>query len=445
LTDKLPKIIATPPGPKVRDLLARDNKFLSQSLVRYYPLAIESGKGSIIKDLDGNEYIDFNSGIACMNVGHCHPKVVDAIKRQSERLIHYSYTDFYYNEIVDLAEQLCKITPGQFEKKVFFCNSGTEAAEAAIKLSKWYTRKQLFLACIGAFHGRTFGSLALTASKLVQRRHFLPSLGVEHVPYPYCYRCAFKLTYPECNLWCVDYIDENVLQKYLPPEDVASFFIEPIQGEDGYIVPPDNYFKRLRKLLDKYNILLVDDEIQSGMGRTGRWFAIEHFQTIPEMMLVAKSVAGGLPLGALVTKSELMDWERGSHATTFGGNPVACVAGLEVIKAIREEHMLENSTRQGNHILKRFREMQQKYDMIGDVRGKGLMIGVEIVNDRKTKSHGIEMANEIMMKSWRRGVAIVLCGQSTLRIAPPLVITRDQVDSALDIIEGAIKEVSQTA
>jgi 4-aminobutyrate aminotransferase len=440
----MPKIVATPPGLKVRELLARDNKFLSQSLMRYYPLAVESGKGSIIRDLDGNEYIDFNSGIACMNVGHCHPKVVDAIKRQSEKLIHYSYADFYYSEIVDLAEELCKITPGQFEKKTFFCNSGTEATEAAVKLSKWHTRKHLFLSCIGAFHGRTFGSLALTASKLAQRRHFLPSLGVEHVPYPYCYRCAFKLTYPECNLWCVDYIDENLLQKYVSPEDVASFFIEPIQGENGYIVPPDNYFKRLRKLLDKYDILLVDDEIQSGMGRTGRWFAIEHFQTIPDMMLVAKSIAGGLPLGALVAKSELMDWEGGSHATTFGGNPIACVAGLEVIKAIRDEHMLENSARQGNHIVKRFREMQQKYDMIGDVRGKGLMIGVEIVNDRRTKSPDIEKANEIMMKSWRRGVAIVLCGRSTLRIAPPLVITREQVDTAIDIVEGAIKEVSRT-
>ncbi len=444
LKGRFPRIVVTPPGPKARELLARDDKVISQSLVRYYPLAVESGKGSIVKDVDGNEYIDFNSGIACMNVGHSHPKIVEAIKRQSDKFLHYSYTDFYYNEIVDLAEQICKITPGEFEKKVFFCNSGAEAAEAAIKLSKWHTRKHLFLACIGAFHGRTFGSVALTASKLQHRRHFLPSLGVEHVPYPYCYRCAFKLTYPECNLWCVDYIDEHVLQKYLPPEDTASFFIEPIQGEDGYIVPPDDYFKRLRKLLDKYDILLVDDEIQSGVGRTGRWFAIEHFNTIPDMMLIAKSIAGGLPLGALVTKSELMDWERGSHATTFGGNPVACAAGLEVIKAIREDHMLENATRQGNYLLKRFREMQQKYDIIGDVRGKGLMIGVEIVNDRKTKEYGKENAHEIMMKSWRRGVAVILCGGSTLRIAPPLVITRDLVDSALEIMEGAIKEVTKS-
>jgi 4-aminobutyrate aminotransferase len=444
LTDKSPRIIVTPPGSKTRELLVRDDKVLSHSMKRYYPLAIESGKGCIIRDLDGNEYIDFNSGIACLNVGHCHPKVVEAIKRQSEKFLHYSYADFYYNEIVELAEQLCKIAPGQFEKKVFFCNSGTEATEAAIKLSKWYTRKHLFLACIGAFHGRTLGALSLTASKPVHRRHFLPSLGVEHVPYPYCYRCAFRLTYPECNLWCVDYIDEYVLQKYLPPEDVASFFIEPIQGEDGYVVPPDDYFRRLKKLLDKHDLLLVDDEVQTGMGRTGRWFAIEHFQTVPDMMLIAKSIAGGLPLGALVAKSEIMDWESGSHATTFGGNPVACAAGLEVIRAMRDEHMLENAARQGNHIMKRFREMQQTCDVIGDVRGKGLMIGVEIVDDRKTKVFGREKATEIMLKSWKRGVAVVLCGQSTLRLAPPLIITRDQVDVAVDIIEGAIKEVSKT-
>ena len=439
---KPPRIVVTPPGPKARELLLRDSLFLSQSTVRYYPLAIESGKGAIIKDLDGNEYIDFNSGIGCVNVGHCHPKVVEAIRRQSEKFIHYSYTDFYCSEIVELAEQLCKITPGEFDKKVFFCNSGTESAEAAIKLSKWHTRKHLFLACIGAFHGHTLGSMALTASKPVHRRHFLASVGVEHVPYPYCYRCAYKLTYPECHLWCVDYIEEQVLKKYLPPEDTASFFIEPIQGEEGYIVPPDDYFGRLRKLLDKYEILLVADEVQSGIGRTGRWFAIEHFNTIPDMTMIAKSVAGGLPLGALVARSELMDWEPGSHATTFGGNAVACVAGLEVIKAIREEHMMENATRQGNYMLKRFREMQQKYDLVGDVRGKGLMLGVEIVKDRKTKAFGREEAYEIMMKSWRRGIAIVLCGQSTLRIAPPLVITRDQVDFALEIIEGAIREVS---
>jgi 4-aminobutyrate aminotransferase len=444
LTERFPRIIVTPPGPKARELVARDNKALSQSLDRYYPLVVESGNGCILRDLDGNEYIDFNSGIACLNVGHCHPRVVEAIKSQCERFLHYSYTNFYYSEVPELAEQLFKITPGKFEKKVFFCNSGTEAAEAAIKLSKWHTRKHFFLACTGALHGRTFGSMGLTASKPPDRRYFLPSPGVVHVPYPYCYRCAFKLSYPECKLWCVDYIDEHILQKYLPPEDTASFFIESIQGEDGYIVPPDDYLKRLKRLIDKYGLLLVDDEVQCGMGRTGRWFAIEHFDIIPDMVLIAGSIAGGLPLAALVTKSELMDWDRGSHATTFGGNPVACAAALQVMKAIREEHMLENATRQGNHILKRFREMQQKYDIIGDVRGRGLMIGVEIVNDRKTKAYGKEKANEIMMKSWRRGVAAVLCGLSTLRIAPPLVITRELVDSALDIVEGAIKEVSRT-
>jgi len=445
LVEKYPKIVVTPPGPKTRALLERDEKFLSQSMVRFYPLVIESGRDCIVRDIDGNEYIDFNSGLVCLNVGHSHPRVVEAIKKQAEKFTHYSWTDFYYQNIVDLGEQMCKITPGTFEKKVFFGNSGAEAIEAGIKLAKWHTRKQLFLAYINAFHGRTIGSVSLTASKPVQRRHFFPVMpGVTHVPYPNCYSCPFKLTYPGCNYWCVDFIDEYVLQRYVPPEDTAAIFFEPVQGEGGYVLPPPEYFKRLKKLADKYGILLIDDEIQSGLARTGKWFAIEHWGVEPDVVCIAKSIAAGIPLSATVAKAELMDWEGGSHANTFGGNPVACAAALEVINVIRDEHLLENATRQGAYVMKRFKEMQEKYSIIGDVRGKGLMIGVEMVKDPKTKVPAKEEANEIMSKCWRRGVALITCGLSTLRVVPPLTITRDLLDPALEIIQGAIKEVSKT-
>jgi len=396
-----------------------------------------------VKDVDGNEYIDFNSGLLCLNVGHCHPRVIEAIKRQSEKFLHYSYTDFYYESPVDLGEKLEKITPGAFPKKIFYSNSGAEAIEAAIKASRWHTRKQLFLAFIGGFHGRLVGSLSLTASKPIQRKHFFPLMpGVTHVPYPYCYRCPHKLTYPDCDYWCVDFIDEWVFKKYVPPEDTAAFFFEPIQGEGGYAVPPPEYFQKLKKLADKYGVLLVDDEIQSGVGRTGKWCAIEHWDVAPDVICMAKSMAAGLPLGATIAKAEIMDWEGGSHANTFGGNPVACAAAQAVLEIIERDRLMENATRQGAHMIKRLKEMQDKHVIIGDVRGKGLMIGVEIVKDKKTRIPGIDEAKEIMTKSWRRGVTMITCGPSTLRLAPPLTITRELIDSALDVIEGTVKEIS---
>lgn len=437
------KICVSPPGPKARELLKRDEAVVSQSFVRYYPLVAESGSGCIIRDVDGNEYIDFNSGIAVLAVGHCHPVVVEAIKKQAERLLHYSYTDFYYESLVSLSEKLCEITPGKFGKKVFTGNSGAEAVEAAVKLAKWHSRKHQFIGFIGGFHGRTTGALSFTASKPVQRRYFFPLMpGVTHVPFPYCYRCPFKQVHPDCDYWCVNYIDEMVLQKYVPPEEVAAIVFEPIQGEGGYVVPPPEYFKRLKKLADKYNILLIDDEIQAGMGRTGNWFAIEHWGIEPDIICIAKAVASGLPLGVMVTKAELMDWEAGSHATTFGGNPVACAAALATIDVIKKEHLLENAAKQGSYIMKRLQELQKECEIIGDVRGKGLMIGVELIRNKDTKTPGRTEAYEVMVRSWKRGVAIITCGVSTLRIAPPLIITRDLVDAALSIIEGVIREVA---
>jgi len=439
-----PKIIVTPPGPKARELVKKDEQLISPSYVRFYPLVVESGKDCIIKDVDGNEYIDFNSGLVCLNVGHNHPKVIEAIKKQCDRFIHYSNTDFFYKEVVELAEELSKITPGRFDKKVYYGNSGTEAIEAAIKLAKWHTRKPQFIAFIGGFHGRTTGSLSFTASKLTQRRYFFPLMpGVTHVPYPYCYRCPFKLEYPECDYWCINYIEEFILQKYLPPEEVSAILFEPIQGEGGYVVPPPEYFQKLKKLADKYGILLIDDEVQAGMGRTGKWFAIEHWKVEPDILCTAKALASGLPLGAMIAKASIMDWEGGSHASTFGGNPVACVAAAATINIIKEEKLLENATKQGDYILKRLREFQQKSEILGDVRGKGLMIGAEIIENKGSKKPAKEKASEIMIRSWKRGVAVITCGVSTIRIAPPLNITRELVDAALDIIEDVIKEVEK--
>jgi len=442
---KYPKIVVTPPGPKARALVGEDEQVISGSLVRFYPLAAESGHDSIVKDVDGNEYIDFNSGLVCLAVGHSHPRVVEAIKNQAEKLIHYSWTDFYYEKVVQISEELIKITPGRFPKKVFLSNSGTEAIEAAMKLAKWHTRNHQFISYIGAFHGRTLGSLSLTASKPVQRRHFFPMVpGDTHVPFPYCYRCPFKLSYPECEMACVDYIQEQVLDKYLPPEEVAAMFIEPIQGEGGYVVPPEGYFQKLKKILDRNNILLAADEVQSGMGRTGRWFAIEHWGVEPDIISTSKALASGMPIGATVARSDIMDWEGGAHANTFGGNPVSCAAALQVISIIRDEHLMENATKQGDYMLKRLKEIQEKYPIIGDVRGKGLMIGAEIVKDPKTKEPGRQEVHDIMMKSFRRGLAVITSGSSTIRIAPPLIITRELVDAGLDILEGSIKEVSKS-
>jgi len=439
-----PKIIVTPPGPKARELVKRDENVISPSYGRFYPLVVESGRGCIVRDVDGNEYIDFNSGLVCLSVGHSHPKVVAAIKNQCDRFLHYSNTDFFYAEVVNLAEKLAEITPGNFDKKVYFGNSGAESVEAAVKLAKWHTRKQRFIGFISAFHGRTIGALSFTASKPTQKRYFFPLMpGVTHVPYPYCYRCPFKLTYPDCHYWCIDFIDEFVLQKYVPPEEVAAIVFEPIQGEGGYVVPPPGYFQRLKKLADKYGILLIDDEVQAGMGRTGKWFAIEHWGVEPDILCSAKALASGLPLGATIAKSTIMDWVGGSHASTFGGNPLSCVAANAVIDVTREEKLLGNATVQGAYIMKRLEELKQQTEIVGDVRGKGLMIGMEIVENKETKKPAPKKAAEIMKRSWKRGVAVITCGSSTIRIAPPLNITRELVDAALEILGDVVKEVER--
>lgn len=436
-----PRITVEPPGPQARQIIQRDEELIMQSFARWYPLVAKRAWGVWIEDVDGNIYLDFNSGIGVNNTGHCHPKVVEAVKRQAELLLHYSLTDFLYEPPVKLAEKLVQITPGSFRKKVFFTNSGAESIEAGVKVARGHFRgtRPYLVAFAGSFHGRTMGALSLTSSKPVQRKSFGPLLpGVFHVPYPYCYRCPFRQKYPDCNLWCVDFIEEWLFKKYVPPEEVAAFVFEPIAGEGGYIVPPPEFFPRLRKLADKYGILLIADEVQSGFGRTGRWFAMEHWGVAPDAMAAAKGIASGLPLGALIGRADVMDLPPGSHASTFGGNPVSCAAALATIEVIEEEKLLDNAARVGDYALKRLREMQEKYPAIGDVRGKGLMIGVELVN--QDGSPAPELLRAVLERAFKKGLLVIGAGVSTIRIAPPLVITQEEMETGLEILEAALRE-----
>jgi 4-aminobutyrate aminotransferase len=438
-------IKATPPGPKARKVVADTKRLLSPSIARNYPFVIESAHDCLVRDVDGNQYIDFNAGIAVLNVGSTNGSVVKAATEQLSKFTHYSYTDFYYEDIDELADRLCEIFPGDKKKarQVFYGNSGAEANEAAMKLARYHTKRPRFLAYSSAFHGRTLGTVSLTASKPVQVRGFSPLLSsVEHVPYPYCYRCPLKLEYPNCGFACIDYIQEQYFDKYVPPEEVAAFFVEAIQGEGGYVVPPPDYFSELFRRFRKYGMLFVADEVQSGMGRTGKWFGIEHFGVSPDMITVAKALSGGLPIGALIADASIMTWEPGSHASTFGGNPVSAAAGLAVLDFIENNHLMDNARKQGEYLRKVFEEWKEKYEIIGDVRGKGLMIGVEIVRDKKSKAFAPELVEEIVSKTWKNGVLLITCGRSTLRIAPPLTITRQLIDEALPVIENAIKETS---
>jgi 4-aminobutyrate aminotransferase len=441
-----PKMVVTPPGPKAREIVERDHALISPSFGRAYPLVIKSGLGSIITDVDGNEFIDMNAGLAVCSIGHKHPKVIAAIKEQVDRFLHYSYTDFYYESYVDLGETLHDLIPGDFRKKFFYGNSGAESVEAAIKLARWHSRRQGILAYIGSFHGRTMGAVSLTASKPAQRRYFSPLVpGVEHIFYPYCYRCPFNLECPDCGFRCVSYIDDYLFHKFVPPEEVAMVIAEPIQGEGGYIVPPKGYFRELKKLLDEHGILLAMDEVQTGIGRTGKWFGMEHFDAIPDIVCMAKGIAAGLPLGVTASRADLMDWTPGSHASTFGGNPVSCAAAQAVIGVIKEEKLLENAEKQGSYIVKRLNEAMDDHPMMGDVRGAGLMVGVELVKDKGTKEPAREETLDVMMRCFRKGVAIVNCGVSTIRMMPPLVITRDLVDASLGIFLECLGEVEAGA
>src|SRR5512139_2490695 len=437
-----PFILTELPGPEARKVLEKDQKFVSQSYTRVYPLVVKRAKGNWVEDADGNRFLDFTSGIAVCNTGHCHPRVVEAIHRQAEQLIHMSGSDFYYGLQSSLAAKLSQITPGPKEKRVFFGNSGAEAIEAALKLARFHTKRPRILAFLGAFHGRTMGALSLTASKVIHEKGFSPLVpGVTHVPYAYCYRCPYHhQQYPGCSLACVEWIREDLFKRSIPPEEVAAIFVEPIQGEGGYIVPPPEFHQKLFELAKEFGILFVADEVQSGMGRTGKMMAIEHWRVTPDIIALAKGIASGMPLGAMVSQREVMDWVRGSHASTFGGNPVSCMAALTTIELL-QDGLIENAARMGEYLLGKLRSLQKRFHWIGDVRGKGLMIGVEIVKDPVTKEKAIEERNRIIQACFEKGLLILGCGENVIRFSPPLIIGQKEADLALTILEDVLQKI----
>jgi len=440
---KFAKVEGKLPGPKGAVVVKRTAKYISPSFARFYPLVVDSAHGCLVKDVDGNQFIDFASGIAVLSTGSTHPKVVQAIKGQAEKFIHFSYTDFYYDNLVELSDELLRLIPGDFQKMVYYGNSGAEAIEAAMKLTRNYTKRPIWLAHSGAFHGRTMGALSLTASKPMQRKDAFPLVpDVVHFPFPYCYRCPWKQTFPECDYYCVDYFREQYLEKFVPVDDVAAYFFEPIQGEGGYVPAPPDYFKKM-EFLRKSGVLFVSDEIQTGVGRTGKFLGIEHYGVVPDVVTLAKGIASGLPLSATVAKAEVMEsWKPGQHASTFGANPVAVEAGLATLGILKSEHVLQNVRRIGEKAKKRLLEMKEKYEIVGDVRGMGLFLGVEIVRDKRSKARGEEEAKQIMDYCFRHGLLVIIAGRNTIRVIPPLVVTEEEMSEGLDILEEGIAAVN---
>ena len=441
--NELPKIIVTPPGPKAKKVVAKDGKYLATS-TKTSPIVAERAQGAVVWDVDGNRYLDFTSGIGVTNTGHCHPAVVKAVQDQAERLFHFAGTDFYYAVQADLAEKLCEITPGDYPKKVFYTNSGAESVEAAIKLSRWTTQRKQFIGFIGAFHGRTMGAVSITASKPVHKDRFFPMMpGVTHLPFAYCYRCPYKMEYPSCDVWCARILEELYFTSFLPPGEVAAMFVEPVQGEGGYIVPPMKWHQVMRDITKRNGILLVDDEVQAGFGRTGKFFAIEHAGVEPDVMCLAKGMGSGVPIGAIVFRAELDFGVQGAHSNTYGGNLLASAATLATIDVIEKEGLVAKAAKLGKHMHKRLEELQERHDEIGDVRGLGLMQMTEFVKDRRTKEIHKTFRDAITVEAYKRGLIMLPCGKSGMRYIPPLVITKQQLDAGIDILEASIKAVKR--
>lgn len=426
------------PGPKARAMIERDNKVISPSYPRGYPFVMDHGKGSEVWDVDGNRFLDFMGGIAVTATGYSHPKVVKAIQEQAEKFIHIS-SDFYHENWVKLAEKMNEIAPFEEDALSFMTNSGTEAVETAIKLSRYHTKRSNFIGFTGAFHGRTMGAVTFTASKAKYHGGFYPLMnGVTHAPFPNPYRPTLERRKGEdYGEAVVRYIEEDILGQILPPRDVAGILVETIQGEGGYIVPPDGFYPALRRLCDKYDILMILDEVQCGMGRTGKWWAIEHFGVEPDMITAAKGIASGMPLGACVARKSVMDWAPGTHGNTYGGNPVSCAASLATIDLIQKEY-LKNAAEVGAYAIEALEEIKARHPSIGDVRGKGLMIGVEFVKDRETKEPAGELTERVVENGFERGLLMLSCGKSVIRVAPPLCITKSEMDEGLKLFEDAL-------
>ena len=438
-----PMIRTKLPGPNARRILEADERLMSPSYTRSYPLVAKRGRGMLIEDVDGNEFLDFTAGIAVCATGHCHPVVVEAIQRQSAELIHMSGTDFYYPQLTELAERLSAIAPMPGPHRIHYGNSGTEAIEAALKLARYHTGRQGIIAFYGSFHGRTMGALSLTCSKVQQRRRFSPLMpGVVHAPFPNLYRRPAGSDADEFARQTARHIEEVIFRTEMAPEECAAIFVEAIQGEGGYLPAPPSFMQELRRICDRHGILLVLDEVQSGMGRTGKWWAVEHSDVHPDMVCIAKGVASGLPLSVLLTRAEIMDWVPGSHASTFGGNPVAIAAALATLDVLEQEGV-RNAETVGRHILERISRWPAELPLVGDVRGQGLMIGVELVTDKRTKAPAGEERDRVILEAFEKGVLLLGAGANTIRLAPPLIVSREQADLALDVLEAAIRDVGQ--
>ncbi len=426
------------PGPKARAMIERDHKVVSPSYPRGYPFVMDHGKGSEVWDVDGNRFLDFMGGIAVVSTGYSHPKVVKAIQEQAEKFIHIS-SDFYHENWIRLAEKLDEIAPFKEDALSFMTNSGTEAVETAIKLARYHTKRSNFIGFTGAFHGRTMGAVTFTASKAKYHGGFYPLMnGVTHAPFPNPYRPVLERRKGEdYGEAVVRYIEDEILNQILPPKDVAGILVETIQGEGGYIVPPEGFYPALRKLCDKYDILMILDEVQCGMGRTGKWWAIEHFGVEPDMITSAKGIASGMPLGACIARKSVMNWEAGTHGNTYGGNPISCAASLATIDLI-ENGYLQNAAEVGEYAMDALEEIKSRHPSIGDVRGKGLMIGVEFIKDRETKEPDHDLTERVVELGYERGLLMLSCGKSVIRIAPPLAITKSEMEAGLKIFEDAL-------
>lgn len=441
---RIPHLVTALPGPKAKEIVERDRRVVSPSYTRDYPLVAKAGRGAMVEDVDGNTFLDFAAGIAVVATGHCHPQVVAAVQKQASELLHMSGTDFYYPGLVQLAEKLAAIAPGKSAKRVYFGNSGTEAIEAAMKLARYHTRRDKFIAFYGCFHGRTLGSLSLTASKAVQRKQFGPLLGgVFHAHYPDTYRGTYGIRPENAAADALAFIENELFKRIVVPEDVAAIFIEPIQGEGGYVAAPAEFLQGLERLCREHGILLVADEVQSGMGRTGKWWAADHSGIEPDMVCTAKGIASGLPLSAVIAKAELMDWKPGAHASTFGGNPVAIAASLATI-GLLEGGIIANAARMGEFILQQTADWRERHKTVGDIRGKGLMIGIEFVRDQRTKERAPDLRNRIIEAAFHKGLLVLGAGENTLRLCPPLVIDEEQAEFAVRTLDACIGEVERS-
>src|SRR3989344_292116 len=429
------KYICRKPGKKSVRIILRDSKIISSSYSREYSFVFKRGKGMHLWDVDNRKYLDFAASVAVNSVGHCNNDVINAVKKQLNYGLHCAFPDFYAELPVLFVENLLKFVPKHLNN-AFLSNSGTESVECALKLAKWHTNKKWLIAFNPCFHGRSMGSLSMTNSKPVQRERFAPFLPVKHVPYPYLYRSKFH-NESDLSNYCLKILENNIKKL---KKDLAGIFFEPISGEGGYIVPPKSFVKGLKEICDKYNVLLCDDEVQSGCYRTGKFLAIENFNVKADIVCLSKAIGGGVPLGVTLANKKTMNWVPGSQSNTFGGNLLACAGGIATLNYIKKHRLGENAVKIGNYMLKRLNEMKEKYEIIGDVRGIGLMIGVEIVKNKHTKEYGIKERNNILCRANEKGLILIPAGKSVIRICPPLIINKRQADNGLDIFEDAVKD-----